>query len=195
MKTKDFIKKHNACKAEAEWALSVSEDMSVVWDALIEEGKYNWLLWLVTQSGVFPDSVSRKLACRAIRETPLLDGSGKVWDLLMDKRSRTSVEVAERYAEGLATDGELSVAHVAADAASNAATFCTRYPVSYDAPRAPYFSAARAAYEVSYATAYVAYGYASRALCYAAHAATGCNIPFAQIKMIAALGNPFKKED
>ena len=39
MKTKDFLKKHDACPAGARWALSISEDMADVWEAMIEQGK------------------------------------------------------------------------------------------------------------------------------------------------------------
>ena len=31
MKTADFLRKHNACREVAKWALSVSPDMSAVW--------------------------------------------------------------------------------------------------------------------------------------------------------------------
>ena len=120
MKTKDFLKEHSACIAVARWALSISEDMADVWDAMIEHGKHEWLRWTATRPGVFPDAVLRKLACRFIRETPLSDGR-KVWDLLTDERSRKAVEVAEAYADGKATDGELQAAYAAADDVAYAA--------------------------------------------------------------------------
>ena len=62
----------------------------------------------------------RLFACWSIRNTPLADGR-MVWDLLTDKRSQTAVEVAERYADGLATDDELAAAGDAAWAAAWAA--------------------------------------------------------------------------
>ena len=40
MKTKDFLKKHDACTGGAKWALSIGEDMVDVWDAMIEQGKH-----------------------------------------------------------------------------------------------------------------------------------------------------------
>ena len=119
MKTKDFLKKHEACIDGAKWALSVSDDIADVWDAMVEQGKHDWLIWTATRPGVFPDTVLRKLACRVVRETPLHDGR-KVWDLLNDERSRKAVEVAELYADGKATYEELQVACAAARAACNA---------------------------------------------------------------------------
>jgi hypothetical protein len=116
MKTKEFLKEHGACTSGARWALSVSEDMADVWEALIEQGKHGWLVWTATRPEVFSDSILRKLACRFIRETPLSDGR-KVWDLLTDERSRKAVEVAELYANGKATAQELEAVRVAACAA------------------------------------------------------------------------------
>ena len=173
MKTKDFLKKHSACKDGAKWALSISGDMADVWDAMIKQDRHDWLIWTATRPGVFSVSILRKLACRFVRETPLTDGR-KVWDLLTDERSRKAVEVAERYADGKATDGELQAARAAARAAYAA----------YVA-RAAAYAAYAAAYAASDDVAYAAY-VAARAV-YAA-------VKVAQAQMIAELGNPFKKE-
>ncbi len=170
MKTADFIREHHACRRGAEWALSISEDMADVWDAMIEQNRYDWLLWAAIQPGVFSDTVVRKLACRFVRETPLSDGR-KVWDLLTDERSRKAVEVAERYEDGKATKKELADARNAAYAADRAA---------YAAAGAAYFAyraAAKAAYAVdaaakaAYAVAYDAHAaYAADRAAYAAAA-------------------------
>ena len=45
MKTKEFLKKHSACTGGAKWALSIGEEMADVWEALIREGRHEWLLW------------------------------------------------------------------------------------------------------------------------------------------------------
>jgi len=55
----------------------------------------------------------RLFGCWCVRNVELADGL-KVWDLLTDERSKTAVEVAERYVDGLATGKELIVARAAA---------------------------------------------------------------------------------
>jgi hypothetical protein len=73
----------------------------------------------------------RRFACWCVRNTPLHDGR-VVWDLLTDERSRAAVEVAERYADGLATDDELLsavesawVAVESAGVAAESAAWCS----------------------------------------------------------------------
>ena len=202
MKTKDFLKKHSACKDGAKWALSISKDMGDVWEAMIAEEKHTWLIWTLSRAGVFPDSVLRKLACRFIRETPLLDGM-TVWALLEDNRSRKAVEVAERFADGKATNEELKATSDATFAAvyDACAADATAYSAAYAARAAR--AARAAAYNASHA-AYVA-AYAARAAYHAAYvyaatrdADTAARVAYAhakaaQIKMIAELGNPFKE--
>ena len=67
----------------------------------------------------------RIFACWCVRNTPLADGR-KVWDLLTDERSRSAVDVAERYANGHANDEELAAARAAAWDARNAARDAAR---------------------------------------------------------------------
>jgi hypothetical protein len=192
MKTKDFLKKHSACTRGAKWALAIGDDMADVWDALIEQGRRDWLLWTATRPGVFSDAVLRKLACRFIRETPLSDGR-KVWDLLPDKRSRNAVEVAEAYADGKATDGELQAAYAAAYAAARAscaaarAACATAYAAAYAAADDVDYAACAAAYAAADNAAYAASDDAAEAALAAADAA--------QVRMIAELGNPFKQDN
>ena len=179
MKTKEFLKQHDACPKGAEWALSISEEMDAVWDAMIEHGKHTWLVWTATRPGVFPDSILRKLACRFIRETPLSDGR-KVWDLLTDERSRKAVEVAELYANGKATAQELEAARVAARAAAAYDACAAARDVARDVAR----DAVRAAFAAAYGDAARA---ARNAACDVGDAAKA-----AQVRMIAEMGNPFK---
>ena len=200
MKTADFLRQHGACSSGSRWALSVSKDMADVWDALVDQGKHEWLFWVVTRPGVFSESVLRKTACRFVRETPI--GGGKtVWDLLEDARSRKAVEVSEAYADGKATKAELADAYSAARAASATAWAAIAAIAASNAARADFF-AAHAAYSPVYAAA-IAAGNAARAADAARAAAdAGLDGAFytahdaartAQIKMIAELGNPFGK--
>ena len=197
MKTKEFLKKHDACPAGARWALSISEEMADVWEAMIEHGKHDWLVWTATRPGVFSDSILRKLACRFVRETPLADGR-KVWDLLTDERSRKAVEVAEAYADGKATYEELDAACAAADAA------CAAYATAHAAFAVACNDAARAARAAvrdaaaADVAAYVATAAAAAAARAAAAAADAAGAAAddvakeAQAQMIVELGNPFK---
>lgn len=165
MKTADFLSKHDACIEYVEWATSTSQDMSVVWDELISQARRDWLIWTATSPGVFPDSILRKLACRFVRETPLVDGR-TVWDLLTDERSRKAIEVTEAYVDGNATKKELVAAAArAADAAA----------ASHDAAYA--------------ASAYAAAAYAAASASRAAY----WDADAAQVRMVAELGNPFKE--
>ena len=180
MKTKEFLKKHDACTGGAKWALSISGDMADVWDAMIKQDRHDWLIWTATRPGVFSDSTLRKLACRFVRETPLADGR-KVWDLLTDERSRRVVEVAERYADGKATAQELAVADAAA---ARAAAYDVARAAAYDAARD---AARNAAYDAVRDAAFAAY-----AAAYDAAEAAYAVAKAAQVQMIAELGNPFK---
>jgi hypothetical protein len=201
MKTKDFLKKHDACTGGAKWALSIGDDMADVWNAMIEQGKHAWLIWTATRPGVFPDTVLRKLACRFVRETPLADGR-KVWDLLTDERSRKAVEVAEAYADGKATYEELDAARTAAAYTAADAAYAAVHAAAYVAyaARAAARDAADAAYAADAAdAAYAACAAAYAAACAAARAARAAArdavdvAKVAQVRMIAELGNPFKE--
>ena len=191
MKTKDFIRRYGPCTGGAKWALSISEDMADVWDAMIKQDRHDWLIWTATRPGVFPDSTLRKLACRFVRETPLHDGR-KVWDLLIDERSRKAVEVAELYANGKATAQELEAARVAAFAAwatARAAADATVRAATRATVRAAF--AARDAGDAAYAARDAARD-AARATVRAAARAAYAAAKAAQAQMIAELGNPFK---
>lgn len=181
MKTKDFLKKYDACTGGAKWALSISEDMVDVWDAMIEQGKHEWLLWTATRPGVFPDTVLRKLACRFVRETPLADDR-KVWDLLTDERSRIAIEVAELYADGKATETEMAAAADAAYAAARAAVRAAAFAAAAAALAAAAYDAYDAARAAADAAAYDVADDAARAVAKAA-----------QRRIIADMGNPFKE--
>ena len=73
----------------------------------------DYMLWLIGKVGYGDQRVLRLLAVRFVRETTLSDGR-TAWDLLEDERSRQAVIVAERYANGEASGGELRAAREAA---------------------------------------------------------------------------------
>ena len=62
-------------------------------------------IWAFIREGIVDDRTLRLFACRCVRE---------VWYLLTDERSRNAVEVAERHANGNATDQELTAARASA---------------------------------------------------------------------------------
>lgn len=100
------------CDEALKW-LADQPDLSTAWQQC---DRGNWMLWLLEQPEYWYDdaSVMRRLACRFARE---------VWHLMRDERSKTAVEVAERYAEDRATEAELDAAEAAAVAAADAAAW------------------------------------------------------------------------
>jgi hypothetical protein len=74
----------------------------------------------------------------------------RIWHLLADGRSRTAVEVAERYADGLASDEELKNAADAADAVWHGEMERALAEGTWDwGNRAPPYTAAAAAYNAA----------------------------------------------
>ena len=118
MNPSDFCALHHACEDGAKWA-SHHETMHSVWEHC---PRSDWMLWILEQINCpLSNKTARLFACWCVRETPLADGR-KVWNLLTDPRSRTAVEVADRYAAGQATLEELDAAcDAACDAAWDAA--------------------------------------------------------------------------
>jgi len=58
----------------------------------------------------FPGSADHGYCAAPASEILLLGMAAKVWDLLTDQRSRNAVEIAERYADDLATREEMEAA-------------------------------------------------------------------------------------
>ena len=119
----EFCEAAKACAEGRDWALS-QPSMADVWDNC---PRVDWLLWIVDKMGKRPDDRTlRSFAVWCARNTPLSDGR-KTGDLLTDPRSLAALEVAERFADGQATNDELYAAQDAAwDAARDAAQAAAR---------------------------------------------------------------------
>jgi hypothetical protein len=108
MSIEEFCGLYEACDEGRKWALENCVSMEDAWARL----KPNWLTWVATRPGVLTDRELRKFAVWCARQ---------VQHLMTDPRSVAALDVAERHAEGLATDAELRAAEAAAaDAAGDA---------------------------------------------------------------------------
>ena len=133
MTTRDFCDKHGACDEGREWAISTGQTMPEIWcrDDLDPE----WRIWIATRPGVLDDRTLRLFACWCVRQ---------VWHILTDERSKAAIEIAERFADGKATDVELAAARTAArDAAMAAAEGSAAWSAAWAAERAAARAAAR----------------------------------------------------
>ena len=133
---KTWLEHHNACSDGGEWATANCATMQDVWDT----AKPEWLIWVATRRGTLTPQMQRKFACWCVRQ---------IWHLLTDERSKNAVAVAEKHADGMATDAELGAAWDAAwDAAREAAEAAARaaeLAAAEAAARAAALAAARAA--------------------------------------------------
>jgi hypothetical protein len=133
MKTiKQFCSEHRACSDGQKWALAHCKDMQEVW----EKAKPTWLIWVATRPGVLTDRELRLFAVHCAQS---------VQHLLTDPRSIRAIDVAERYANGEATEGELAAARAADRAADRAAARAAAWDAARAADRAADRAAARAA--------------------------------------------------
>jgi hypothetical protein len=130
----EFCTKYGACKDGRQWAIANCQTMQEVW----EKAKPEWLIWVATRKAVLTDSELRRFAVWSARQ---------VQHLMTDPRSVATLDVAERYAEGAATDEEMAAARAAARAAVNSAASAEDYAAAYAEARA-------AAWAAVYDTAY-----------------------------------------
>ncbi len=142
---KEFCDKHKACKEGRDWALMNCKSMVDAWDKLPPD----WLVWVAMLPGVLTDKKLRLFAVFCARS---------VEHLLTDQRSRDAIHVAERFANGEATDQELAAARAAARVAW-VASRAVADAAAYAAVRA---SVDAAAMESAWAAAWAADDAASR---------------------------------
>jgi hypothetical protein len=111
-----LLKKKGACSEGLDFALAHA-DAKTAWEACTNP---DYMLWALAEFDLVDDKKHRLFACWCARHTPI--GNGKTnWDLLTDERSRNAVIVAQRFANGDATQEELSAAWAAARAAARSA--------------------------------------------------------------------------
>jgi hypothetical protein len=128
----EFCDRHRACHDGRAWALANCTTMQEAWDTARPE----WLIWIATRPGVLDDRTLRKFAVWSPRQ---------VQHLMTDPRSAHALDVAERHADGLATDEELAASRAAAREAAGAAAGNAAWYAAWDAARDAAWYAARAA--------------------------------------------------
>ena len=116
-----LLRKHNACKDRytvLREALTRGDDEPITLIEILDSNGLADALWALravpNEQAAERDRLARLYACWCVRQ---------IWHLLTE-RSRTAVEVSERYAVGAATQDELNAAAAAAyyaDAAAAAA--------------------------------------------------------------------------
>ena len=102
------MKVKGACDEAARW-LESQPDAQTAWRNC---EKSQWMLWWLNKCGI-DNRTKRRLAVRFAR---------RVQHLMRDERSIAALDVAERHADGLATDEELAAAWAAASDAARAAS-------------------------------------------------------------------------
>jgi hypothetical protein len=119
----EFCSVHNACQDGREWAVKNCQTMREAWD----KARPDWVVWIATRHGVLTDKELRLFAVFCAREALALIPSP-------DPRSVEAVNVAERHANGQATDAELAAAARARFLATDyAAAAITDYDAAYAA--------------------------------------------------------------
>jgi hypothetical protein len=187
-----ILKELEACEEAVEWARGY-DSVEHAWN---ECKRSDWMLWLDCNMDLFNDQQRRLMACRFVRETPI--GEGKtVLDLLTDERSRNAVIVAERFANGEATQEELD----AAWAASRDAVTAAAWDAAWDAARAAARDAVTAAaWDAAWAAAWAAARDAVTAAAWAAAWAAARDAArdaatAVQSDIIRSYGNPFNENN
>ena len=137
----EYLKSINACSDAIKWA--EGKDLKTAWETC-QRG--DWMIWLLTNSdNEVTDRELRLIAVKCARE---------VQHLMTDPRSINALDVAERFANGEATQEDLYAAMDAAWAAAWAARDAA-WAAARDAARAAR-DAARDARDAAWAAAWAA---------------------------------------
>ena len=146
-----LLRKNDACRhryAVLREALTRGDDEPITLIEILDSNGLADALWALRavpdEQAAERDKLARLFACWCVRQ---------IWHLLTDDRSRTAVEVAERYAVGDATRDALNAAADDAAAAAYAAAYYASYAAAYAAADAAAYAAAYAAYESAAAAA------------------------------------------
>ena len=121
----------DACSDGRVWALANCATLREVWDKC---PRADWMLWMLRMLKVYDQSVSRFLV-KMLREQPIKEGK-TLYDLMTDERSRTCVDVLEKFLDGKATIAELKNARSAAYAYATAAAASASAAAAYAAAAA-----------------------------------------------------------
>jgi hypothetical protein len=157
MKPAEFADLFDACREGREWAVSNCATMDDAWAT----ARPDWLVWIATRRGVLDDRTLRRFAVWSARQ---------VQHLMTDPRSLAALDVAERHADGQATDEELAAAWDAALAADAAAWAAAR-AAARAAAWAAAWAAAGATWDAARDVAWAARAAAEASARYAADAA------------------------
>ena len=128
----EFCDKHKACDDGRKWALENCKTMQEAWTT----AKPQWVVWIATRPRVLTSSELRLFAAWSARQ---------VQHLMKDPRSIAALDVAERHANGEATDEDLAAARSAAwdaEAAAGDAAWSAAEAAARDAARTAAWTAA-----------------------------------------------------
>jgi hypothetical protein len=198
MRIDEFCDVHRACDEGREWARENCPTgmMSEAYEKLAKsenEEEKGYFAWTWARS--FDQRTLRLIAVRMVRETPLADGR-RVIDLLTDPRSLAALNVAERYANGMATDSDLAAAQDAAsDAAWDAAKTVAGAVAWVAAKAVVWVTAKNVAWVAAGAAACNAARAEAKAAAWDAKAEAGAAAwvvaSDAQLKILLSYGNPY----
>jgi hypothetical protein len=139
----EWLKDHNACGEAREWVSENKYSEKQAWNKCKNP---QWMLWYLNETGCNNDRVLRLFAVWCARQ---------VQHLMTDPRSIAALDVAEKYANGKATENERAAAGEAGEAAGEA---WEAAGAAWEAAGAAARAAARAAWGAAGAAAWAAAG-------------------------------------